>query len=441
MTDHIETTDAPDDISTPYSILPGDTFLGSLETAGDRDWIAVTLSANHVYDISLSDDDDTQFVDTFMRLYTEAGEYVKASDNGGIGFNSLFRLAIWNDITYFISAGSYSDDSAGSYKLEVRESDPIWGTTGDDRLGGTGSADAINALEGNDTVYGVWGRDTLLGGAGDDSLDGSFGRDLLFGGEGNDVLVGYFDNDTLYGGDGNDLLFGLSLRDYSSPGYNDLLHGGKGDDTLYGGGGYDTLYGGDGNDFLFGDNNNPGILVGYNDLMYGEEGDDRLYGRKGNDSLYGGDGNDTLVGELDNDTLFGGTGDDRLFGSTQRDRLHGDDGNDLLSGNKQGDWLFGGAGDDTLHGGRDDDRLTGGADADVFLFDFGHDTINDFEDDIDRLLLEDALWTGTLTVAEVISTYATTDGTDTMFDFGNGVMLDVLGIADPTQLANDIVIV
>ncbi|MSP89199.1 MAG: hypothetical protein EXQ92_10380 [Alphaproteobacteria bacterium] len=72
----------------------------------------------------------------------------------------------------------------------------IAGTTGNDTLFGTSSADLMSALEGDDTVgvvvdtiYGNLGDDTIYGGAGIDSISGGAGNDSISSGGGSDILV------------------------------------------------------------------------------------------------------------------------------------------------------------------------------------------------------------------------------------------------------------
>lgn len=83
----------------------------------------------------------------------------------------------------------------------------IVGTTGDDRLEGTGGVDVIVGLAGDDRLVGMDGDDVLCGGSGADVLQGGPGDDRLFGGadrwhKSRNKLYG----DTLDGGDGDDLL-------------------------------------------------------------------------------------------------------------------------------------------------------------------------------------------------------------------------------------------
>ena len=100
--------------------------------------------------------------------------------------------------------------------------------------------------------------------------------------------------------------------------------------------------------------------------MFGDAGDDRIFGDNGSDLLCGGDGNDTLFGETDRLIL---TGDLGL--------------NDSLCGGSGDDWLIGGEGNDTLRGDRGSDRFV--------LSSFSTDTVIDFEDNRDLLVLTDGL--------------------------------------------------
>ena len=190
----------------------------------------------------------------------------------------------------------------------------ISGTSGDDTLQGTSSADKLSGGAGDDTLSGGSGSDKLSGGSGDDSLYGGSGSDKLDGGSGDDTLSGGSGSDKLAGGSGDDTLSGGSG--------NDELEGGSGDDTLYGGSGNDELEGG--------------------------SGDDTLYGGSGNDELEGGSGDDTLYGGSGNDELEGGSGDDTLYGGSGKDELEGGSGNDILVGGDGTDYLRGGSGSDTF---------------------------------------------------------------------------------------------
>lgn len=165
--------------------------------------------------------------------------------------------------------------------------------------------------------------------------------------------------------------------------------GGNGNNVLRGTDGDDTLRGGRGNDRLIG-------FAG-GDRLLGEQGNDRLFGSEGLDRLFGGNGNDRLEGEIGADTLRGGGGRDTLRGGGGLDLLNGNAGEDNLLGGNQQDTIRGGQGEDTLLGGRGndvivggegEDTLTGGPGGDRFVFESfsdRSDTINDFDEDRDRL--------------------------------------------------------
>lgn len=72
-------------------------------------------------------------------------------------------------------------------------------------------------------------------------------------------------------------------------------------------------------------------------------------------------------------------------------RLVGGGGKDLLTGGGGKDELDGGGGQDTLVGGRGRDELTGGAGRDTFKFERGdgRDTITDFRQGQDRIVVND----------------------------------------------------
>lgn len=80
---------------------------------------------------------------------------------------------------------------------------------------------------------------------------------------------------------------------------------------------------------------------------------------------------------------------DWLEGEAGRDRLTGLKGSDLLAGRGGRDVLFGGDGADTLDGGSGNDVLVGGRGKDIFVFRSGGqaDTVSDFKDSIDRILV------------------------------------------------------
>jgi len=102
------------------------------------------------------------------------------------------------------------------------------------------------------------------------------------------------------------------------------------------------------------------------------------------DHLRGLGGEDTISGALREDTLFGGAG---------ADILRGNNGNDLLRGGSDNDTIFGGAGDDTLARNTGNDLLYGNSGLDTFVLgtEDSEDTIIDFEDGVDKIMLGNSI--------------------------------------------------
>lgn len=349
------------------------------------------------------------------------------------------------------------------------------GTIGNDRLIGSSGADYM---------YGDAGDDYLRGAGGTDFLRGSYGNDTLDGGWGNDFLSGGQDNDILFGGPGRDILLGGSG--------DDVIDGGTGDDVISGGLGADRLTGGEGADrFVFlnvkdslptardvitdFDVNGGDVLdlsnidarasaSGFQNFVYiGDagftgEGQIRSTIQDGRTlvevntngagtpemvieltgevtleashfKLTGGvnSGKATskvLLGTTESDTLTGGGGEDYIYGNAGDDILRGGGGSDLLRAGEGNDWLDGGWGDDALYGG---------AGADTFVFSPGYDILQDFEQGIDRILVQST----TVTSFEQLTITEETGGSLVVIaDLG---MMYVAGITPTNLLASDFV--
>ena len=160
------------------------------------------------------------------------------------------------------------------------------------------------------------------------------------------------------------------------------------------------------------------------------------------ENLYLGDGNDTVTGNALGNHIVGARGNDSVHGNNGNDWIEGYDENDRLFGDRNNDTISGGSGNDLINGGTGIDSLNGNAGLDTFIFNpgFGIDTIAGFEDNIDRLKLDDAIWGGGKTVAQVIATYAHVVGANTVFDFNNGNKFTVLGVTNLAVFQDDITI-
>ena len=111
---------------------------------------------------------------------------------------------------------------------------------------------------------------------------------------------------------------------------------------------------------------------------------ENLVGSPGNDQVLGNELANSILGSAGNDTISGGRQSDSLDGGEAGDYIYGDKGMDLLTGGGGADLLRGGRGNDTI--------ITGvGVDGIVLELGGGTDTIVDFADGVDLLVLVDGL--------------------------------------------------
>lgn len=144
----------------------------------------------------------------------------------------------------------------------------------------------------------------------------------------------------------------------------------------------------------------------------------------------------------DHDRITGTEAGESYSGGRGRDIIRGLGGDDQLRGGDHKDRLYGGADDDLLDGGRGDDIMDGGFGQDRFLFrtNFGNDRVYRFQDDVDTIILDSALWDGTLTVEQVVDTYANVVNGAVVLDFGDD-SVRIRGLADVNQLLDDLIII
>jgi len=252
------------------------------------------------------------------------------------------------------------------------------GTSGDDHITGTDSADFIDVSQGgNDTVHAAGGDDVVFIGAAlarGDYIDGGAGYDVLkldgdysHGVKQLGLVFSNIEEVDLAAGNDYHLVFGngnvapgaTMTVDASALGAGDALYldahkvkdgavtlmGGAGDDTLIGayrGAALNVLSGGGGNDTIYSDGTDFGNTngIGGPHTIDGGTGNDTIYCADG-DSVQGGDGNDTIRFDLYFDgrngqlgTVDGGDGDDHVFlfsGDVTAGKLQGGVGVDTLS--------------------------------------------------------------------------------------------------------------
>lgn len=286
--------------------------------------------------------------------------------------------------------------------------DHILGTTFDDVIYGGGGDDVIDARQsGDDYLNGEGDNDTVLGGNGDDHIFGEDGNDILHGGGGNDVVTGGAGNDTIYasynfdtlnGGDGDDL-FVLNTEVEWAPLTG--LRGSTGSDAFNGGDGFDTIVFAGAPSHII----TPVIDIEY---MSGIEMIQNLVPTKDVYILTSGylDVSDVLLidikgiqgGDTTDDWLIGAPTYNAVTGQAGVLVMEGFGGNDILEGTAARDELRGGTGNDELRGGAGNDILTGGTGEDRFVFSLygGEDTIVDFQNGVDKIMVTSDVLTITL---------------------------------------------
>ena len=88
---------------------------GAIETAADKDWFAVTLSAGHSYEFTL---EGLSLANPQLTLYSPAGTQLAFDDDSGVGLGSLLTFNPSSSGTYFLGASGYQS-STGTYRLNA----------------------------------------------------------------------------------------------------------------------------------------------------------------------------------------------------------------------------------------------------------------------------------------------------------------------------------
>ncbi|MBR3747793.1 MAG: hypothetical protein IKN27_12615, partial [Selenomonadaceae bacterium] len=290
-----------------------------------------------------------------------------------------------------------SDYDAGIKKVDasaLKKAIEIFGNKNDNTMiGGTG-ADYLAGGAGNDTIDGGAGNDILSGGSGNDSLSGGAGKDTLYSGTGNNTLTGGASTDVFFYEGGK-----LLITDYAA-GDKLKIAGNKvsksevknKDVILTTSGGSITIAGGMGKNITLIDKDDKETSNIYGKTLKVTKSTPVTLGSDYANAdassakvvvmITGNAYDNSILGGAKNDSIYGGAGNDILFGNGGNDSLYGDAGNDSLYGGAGNDSLWGGAGNDSLFGGDGDDTF-------VYTANTGTDTIFDYSNG-DMLQILDA---------------------------------------------------
>lgn len=121
-----ENADAASGRSTSYTITSEDTFSGTLDMNGDRDWVRVDLEQGQTYSVSLSGvaGGGGTLRDPYLRIYNDNGTLLSLNDDSGPGLDSQINFSPNNTGTYYIAAGAYADRSTGTYQIGIEQVQP-----------------------------------------------------------------------------------------------------------------------------------------------------------------------------------------------------------------------------------------------------------------------------------------------------------------------------
>ena len=298
------------------------------------------------------------------------------------------------------------------------------GTSGDDTIEGTRTAETIYGYSGNDTIESGYGDDIVYGGDGNDTIDANNGNDIIYGEAGDDTIESGEGDDIVYGGDGNDTI--------TNTNGNDIIYGGAGDDTIKlssssVNGESETLIGGTGNDYFEDKVDGDEIFI-----FNKGDGNDVIYNYKGNDTIKFGEGiipenmkfsgikNDLYItftdsedsiqiksffssdsyriekleftdgtfitstdilsmvvteGTSEGDTIIATNVGETIYGHEGDDTIDADEGNDIVYGGAGNDTIESGYGDDTVYGGDGNDTITNSRGNDIIYGGAGDDSI------------------------------------------------------------------
>ena len=108
-------------VATTNVMTVGDSFSGNLETEGDADWVAISLSAGMEYDIRIlaAGEGAGTLSDSYLRVYSGTGSQIAENDDGGANRDSRLVFTPTSDGTYYLSARAWNDSATGTYQITV----------------------------------------------------------------------------------------------------------------------------------------------------------------------------------------------------------------------------------------------------------------------------------------------------------------------------------
>ncbi|MBL8481324.1 MAG: Ig-like domain-containing protein [Rhodocyclaceae bacterium] len=119
------TDDYAASIVTGGRLSLGGSATGNLESFGDRDWFAITLTAGRTvqFDLRGSSVGQGTLRDPYLWLLGSNGAVIVGNDDGGGSLNSRIVYTPSVSGTFYLSAAAYGDGYTGTYTLTARDYD------------------------------------------------------------------------------------------------------------------------------------------------------------------------------------------------------------------------------------------------------------------------------------------------------------------------------
>lgn len=151
--------DYPATVITNGQVAPGGSTTGQLETAGDNDWFAISLTAGQEYTFSLDSGTTNGLEDPSLSLYNSSGSLVTSNDDSD-GLNSQITYTATATGSFYLGASS-SSHGTGTGKGTYTLSSSFPTANGLTVVSGTGGSDTLDSGASNDLIDGGAGTDTV----------------------------------------------------------------------------------------------------------------------------------------------------------------------------------------------------------------------------------------------------------------------------------------